>query len=230
MQISMLLLPIVAFQNGGLKITDVKVGTGMAAQAGDQLSMDYTGTLMNGTVFDSSKGRTPFQFTLGIGQVIKGWDRGVAGMKVGGKRILVIPGDLAYGAAGSPPKIGPNATLKFVIELKGLVPQRVEKQILKEGHGAPIEAGDTITIHYKVMLKDGKKIESSYDTGAPKTVHLGQPDIIKGFTIGLLGMKQGEKRRVTIPYKLAFGEEGRPPAVPPKSDLVFEIELMSVQH
>jgi FKBP-type peptidyl-prolyl cis-trans isomerase len=101
-----------------LEITDDVVGTGQEAKAGDTVRVHYTGTLLNGTKFDSSRDRNePFEFKLGAGQVIKGWDQGVAGMKVGGKRTLLIPYDLAYGEAGSPPKIPPKAALKFDVEL-----------------------------------------------------------------------------------------------------------------
>ncbi len=102
----------------GLKYTDDQVGTGTEAQAGKTVSVHYTGWLLDGTKFDSSKDRNqPFSFPLGRGQVIKGWDEGVAGMKVGGKRTLVIPPDLGYGARGAGGVIPPNATLKFEVEL-----------------------------------------------------------------------------------------------------------------
>ena len=102
----------------GLKYTDLQVGTGAVAQAGKTVSVHYTGTLTDGKKFDSSVDRgQPFSFPLGAGRVIKGWDEGVAGMKVGGKRRLVIPPDLGYGARGAPPVIPPNATLVFDVEL-----------------------------------------------------------------------------------------------------------------
>ena len=101
-----------------LKIEDVTVGTGAEAKAGDKVTVNYVGTLDNGQKFDSSYDRNqPFTFTLGAGQVIKGWDLGVAGMKVGGKRNLTIPPELGYGASGFPPVIPPNATLHFTVEL-----------------------------------------------------------------------------------------------------------------
>ena len=103
---------------GDLQIEDLVVGTGAEAQIGNTLSVHYKGTLLNGTMFDSSYNRgTPFQFPLGMGRVIQGWDQGVKGMKVGGKRKLVIPPELAYGAAGVPGAIPPNSTLVFEVEL-----------------------------------------------------------------------------------------------------------------
>lgn len=101
-----------------LVIEDLKVGTGAEARAGQQVTVHYVGTLTDGTKFDSSRDRDePFEFTLGAGMVIKGWDEGVAGMKKGGKRKLTIPSEMGYGKSGSPPKIPPDATLVFDIEL-----------------------------------------------------------------------------------------------------------------
>jgi FKBP-type peptidyl-prolyl cis-trans isomerase len=105
-----------------LEKTDLKVGKGAAAKSGDKVRVHYTGRLLDGTKFDSSLDRgDPFEFTLGEGGVIKGWDDGVPGMKKGGKRKLVIPSELAYGKRGSPPKIPPDAPLEFEIELLEIV-------------------------------------------------------------------------------------------------------------
>lgn len=104
----------------GLRITDLEIGTGAEAVSGEVVSVNYRGTLTNGKEFDSSYGRGPFQFPLGAGRVIKGWDEGVAGMKVGGKRKLVIPPDLAYGSRGAGGVIPPDATLIFEVELLGV--------------------------------------------------------------------------------------------------------------
>jgi FKBP-type peptidyl-prolyl cis-trans isomerase len=104
-----------------LEASDVVAGTGKEAKDGDKVSVQYVGTLFNGgKEFDASwdRGKKPFEFTIGQGQVIQGWDQGIPGMKVGGRRVLVIPPDLAYGASGQPPTIPANAPLVFVVDLK----------------------------------------------------------------------------------------------------------------
>jgi FKBP-type peptidyl-prolyl cis-trans isomerase len=109
--------------NAKLEIKDLVVGKGAEAKAGDTVKVHYVGTLLNGDEFDASKkhGNEPFQFDLGKGRVIKGWDEGVAGMKVGGKRKLTIPPHLGYGARGAGAKIPPNSTLVFEVELIDIV-------------------------------------------------------------------------------------------------------------
>jgi peptidylprolyl isomerase len=105
----------------GLKYRILKEGVGREVKAGDTAVVHYTGKLTNGVVFDSSHRRgEPFSFVLGAGTVIKGWDEGVVGMKVGEKRKLVIPAELGYGSRGSPPSIPPNAKLIFEVELVGV--------------------------------------------------------------------------------------------------------------
>jgi FKBP-type peptidyl-prolyl cis-trans isomerase FkpA len=111
--------------DSGLQYEDTTVGSGAQAQAGQQVSVHYTGWLYNdgvkGAKFDSSKDRNdPFGFGLGAGMVIRGWDEGVQGMKVGGTRVLVIPPQLGYGARGAGGVIPPNATLMFEVELLGV--------------------------------------------------------------------------------------------------------------
>ncbi|MDB4944144.1 MAG: FKBP-type peptidyl-prolyl cis-trans isomerase [Labilithrix sp.] len=100
-----------------LEIVDEVVGTGPEAKKGDKVKVHYTGSLLNGKVFDSSVGKDPFEVTIGAGQVIKGWDNGLPGMHVGGKRKLTIPWQDAYGEKGSPPTIPGKAALKFDVEL-----------------------------------------------------------------------------------------------------------------
>lgn len=129
---------------GTLEIKDTVVGKGAEAKDGDKVAVYYTGTFLDGKEFDSSKAHAPadggkpdpFEFVLGQGQVIKGWDQGVKGMKVGGKRKLVIPSDLAYGPRGRP-GIPPSSTLKFDVELLGINGSHLLKPGAKPAAGNP---------------------------------------------------------------------------------------------
>lgn len=127
-----------------LQKEDEVVGTGPEAKTGDKVKVHYTGTLMNGKQFDSSRGKDPFEFEIGKGNVIKGWDEGVPGMRVGGKRKLTIPWQMAYGEAGSGDKIPPKAALKFDIELleivgadAGAAPKPAAKPAAKDAGASP---------------------------------------------------------------------------------------------
>jgi peptidylprolyl isomerase/FKBP-type peptidyl-prolyl cis-trans isomerase FkpA len=102
------------------KVEELVAGSGPEAVPGRSVEVHYTGWLLDGTKFDSSVGGEPFTFLLGAGEVIEGWDRGVAGMKVGGRRKLTLPPELAYGSRGAPPVIPPDATLVFEVELLGV--------------------------------------------------------------------------------------------------------------
>ena len=109
-------------------------------------------------------------------------------------------------------------------------PSGLEYEDLKEGTGNAAKKGDTVDVHYTGTLKsDGKKFDSSVDRGKPFSFKLGAGMVIKGWDEGVAGMKVGGKRKLIIPYNLAYGEEGRPPVIPAKADLVFEVELLKIK-
>ena len=228
----------------GLKYLDLKVGTGSEAKKGSPIKSHYTGMLQkNGKKFDSSVDRgTPLDIDIGVGQVIKGWDEGIVGMKVGGKRTLYIPYDLAYGENGRPPVIPRKADLVFEVELMDVagqipVPEDAKKTTggvqysdTKVGTGAEAIPGKKVEVHYTGKLqKNGKKFDSSVDRGETFSFGLGQREVIQGWDEGVAGMKEGGKRLLFIPSKLGYGERGAGRDIPPNSDLYFEVELIKVK-
>lgn len=224
----LLILSLAAPQDGLIK-KDAVVGKGRPAQAGDLIVVDYKGTLADGTTFDQSYGKPPFSFNLRKGQVIKGWDVGMSGMRVGGRRILTIPPELGYGDREMGP-IPPNSTLKFEVICHDIWPEkgpRIRIEMVRPGTGRAAKKGDTIMVHYKGSFPNGLKFDSSYDSGKPMAVTLGTGGVIPGFEQGLLGMKAGGKRKISIHPDLAYGDSGQPPAIPRKAVLNFELELVS---
>ena len=209
-----------------LKIEEILVGTGDEAKPGDFVSVHYTGRLQ-----DSSLDRgEPIEFQLGAGMVIPGWEEGIRGLRVGGKRKLVIPPELGYGEAGAGEAIPPGATLVFDVELVGVRPKpEVKVEVLREGTGREAQDGDTVSVHYTGKLDDGTKFDSSLERGEPITFPLGAGMVIPGWEEGIRGMRVGEKRNLTIPPELGYGEYGAGDAIPPNATLHFEVELVDAR-
>lgn len=217
-----------------LKIEDVKVGTGQTAKPGRLAYVKYKGTLVNGTVFDSNTAadKDPFAFQVGAGQVIRGWDQGVQGMKVGGIRKLEIPPDLAYGKEGQGP-IPANATLRFEIELlEVLKPEdrnSYEVTVIKPGTGPKPKKGDTVTLEYTGRLINGKQFDTSKGR-APLTFTVGNNEVVSGFDAGVREMQAGGTYKLWIGPDAAYGAIGKPPTIPANSILVFDVELKSIKR
>lgn len=210
---------------------DSVIGKGATLKKGDFATVQYKGWLQSsGKVFDESTGKAPFVFKVGDKQVIEGWDTGLIGMKVGGKRYLQLPPDKAYGEKGAGADIPANSTLIFEIELLRVDSKegKLETEILKAGSGDAVKSGDKVGIHYVGTFINGVKFDSSRDRNELFNIQLGVTGLIKGFTDGVIGMKKGELRKVTIPYNLAYGERGAGGVIPPYSTIVFEIELVTI--
>jgi peptidylprolyl isomerase len=228
-----------------LEINDLVEGDGTEAKAGDEVSVYYVGVgYKSGKEFDASWGGEPLSFQLGAGLVIKGWDEGVEGMKEGGRRELVIPSDLAYGPEGSPPAIGPNEALIFVVELlavesgagggetkssaagpkpeieipDGPPPTEVVVEDIEEGDGDAVKAGDTIVVEYVgVNYKTGKEFETTW--GKPVKFKKDGGELIKGWEEGIEGMRVGGRRELIIPSELAFKT----------GDVIYVVELLEIE-
>ena len=198
----------------GLKYRDTKEGEGEVPAVGQNCVVHYTGWLWEndakGKQFDSSVKRgEPFSFHLGEREVIQGWDEGVSTMKVGGKRELIIPADLAYGERGAGGVIPPNATLMFEVELRELGKkwQKTESGLEiaddKEGTGAKPKTGQTCVMHYTGWLwqngAKGKKFDSSLNRREPFPFTIGVGEVIKGWDEGVATMKVGGKRKIAHP-------------------------------
>jgi peptidylprolyl isomerase len=236
----------------GLTYFDQKVGTtGEEAKSGDWAQVHYTGWLAaNNKQFDSSIGKKPLRFKIDKPRgVIAGWNEGVKGMKVGGKRRLVVPWKLAYGETGSGP-IPPKADLVFEIELLGLEKpsssgasssedmskyvttasglKYFDKKVGTTGEEA--KSGDWARVHYTGWFAESNE---EFDSSVGKKPFpfqidkVGRGGVIAGWNEGVKGMKVGGKRRLMVPWKLAYGEDGYGP-IPPKADLIFEVELLAI--
>ncbi|MCW3071396.1 MAG: Peptidylprolyl isomerase [Bacteroidetes bacterium] len=229
----------------GLEYTITSKGNGKKAQAGDKVKVHYTGKLLNDTIFDSSVQRgQPFEFKVGAGQVIKGWDEAFQLLEEGDKATIKFGPELGYGERAMG-KIPANSTLIFDVELieviEGARPFDVKgKDTVKTASGLQYivvkanksgeqaVSGTKVVANYSAFLIDGKMFDSSIERGQPLKANIGKGQLFAGLEEGLALMHKGEKARIIIPSKLAFGEKGSGP-IPPNADIIFDVEMMDVQ-
>jgi len=233
----------------GLQYSDITLGEGSEAEEGSTVITDYT-IWVKGDTEDtfivSSSYSQPVTFVMGIVDIVfPGWDEGVTGMKLGGKRLLVIPPELALGEDGAG-DIPPNATLVMEVELLEVyVPPKMTEvneedyvtlesglmyYDLEEGDGATPEAGQTVLVHYSGWLADGTMFDSSVERGEPFSFVLGEGNVIAGWDEGLATMQVGSKRQLVIPPELGYGDTGAGAVIPPGATLIFEVELLEIQE
>lgn len=233
----------------GLGVVDTERGSGNPARESDFVEVHYTGYLAESmTQFDSSIQRNrPFRFELGAGQVIPGWDKGLVGMRVGGKRTLTIAPELAYGERGAGDVIPGNATLVFDVEMINIIPRPTlwsfrESQLVEtesglkyfirtkgdESTNAVVE-GDALTIFYAGFFEDGEMFDTSLRNPAGFRFQTGTGLVIPGFEEGILGMFPGEERLLIIPAELGYGVEGVGDIIPPNTTLYFTVRLDEIR-
>ena len=235
----------------GLKVKIIYPGQGGFPQKGDQVLVHYTGKLMDGTVFDSSVERKkPITFSLGIGQVIKGWDEGIALLQKNGQASFVIPPELAYGERGQG-KIPPNATLLFEVQLLDFKapPKNQPKNeiatfdtkgkdtlstasglqyiIVEKGAGKKVKKDCQVQMHYSGYLTDGKLFDSTFKRKEPFKMMAGAGKVLKGLEEAAMLMREGDKIRFILPPHLGFGQRSTS-VIPANSTLIFDIEMHKV--
>lgn len=220
-------------QDGGILKKILTEGSGGTPSSGNEVKVHYTGRLLDGTVFDSSKNRNElFKFKVGTGSVIKGWDEGILTMKRGEVAILTCKPEYAYGAAGSPPTIPPNATLEFEVEMHDFFGEDctdnkdggVLKSVAKEGTShAPPREGSTVNVSWTMKHLD-RKLESRsvkflLGDGAGEGV-------VPGVELAIKSMKRGETATVAVKSPYAYGHVGDANlAVPGGADLIYNLTL-----
>jgi peptidylprolyl isomerase len=229
----------------GLWVRDIELGEGPAIDSGDYFKAHYTGYLSNGDIFDTSFERAdPINFQLGVGQIVPAWDEGIRGMRAGGKRILVAPPELGFGAAGIPGIIPANDTLTFEVELLEVrkTPSAwslenvrsndsesgITSYIHEVGRGKRPESQDLVAIHYSGYLESGDLFDSSFLRDDYFRFRVGTGQVIAGLDEVVADMRVGERRTVFIPANLAYGNDGSPGIIPGNSTLRFDVELIEI--
>ena len=234
--------------DSGLQYYDIEAGEGDESVEGSTVTTNYA-LWVQGEDEDlfigSSDAGGPATFSLGLADLVfPGWDEGATGMKVGGKRLLIIPAELGLGEAGAG-DIPPGSTLIMEIEMVNIIEPVFMTEVdeddytitesglkyydLVEGQGDSPAEGQTVVVHYTGWLEDGTKFDSSLDRGQPFTFPIGQGAVIPGWDEGVATMKVGGKRQLVIPAELGYGDAGSGATIPPGATLIFEVELLDLQ-
>jgi peptidylprolyl isomerase len=232
----------------GLQITEIAEGEGSLGKKGDIMFIVYTASYVGGDQFDSYQDRSePYRFRLGFEQVLPGLEEGVATMRPGGRRILILPPELAFGKEGQgmvpadtwvkfdvglvkiepgpvPPTPWSDVGYEIVVTETGL--QYIDYVI---GDGESPTRNSEIIVHYSGFLDDGTVFDSSYFGGAPVRFSLKGGELIPGWIEGIATMREGGQRKLIIPPYLAYGEVGYRKSIPPNATLTYDIWLLSVR-
>lgn len=231
--------------DSGLQYYDIVEGDGVSPEEGWGVTTDFSIWLRDGEQFvSSSQDREPLSFVLGEGNVVfPGWDEAVSTMKVGGKRYVIIPSELALGdqeAGGVPAGSDLIMEIDLVDAREPVMMTEVPEEDytetdsglkyydIVEGDGATPQEGDTVVVHYTGWLEDGTKFDSSIDRGEPFRFELGSGGVIPGWEEGVATMQVGGTRQLVIPPELGYGEAGAG-TIPPNATLIFQVELLDIE-
>jgi peptidyl-prolyl cis-trans isomerase A (cyclophilin A) len=248
--------PDMTQSESGMLYKSIKKGEGASPVKGNKVMLHYTGYLEDGSKFESSYDRgTAFAFVYKEQPILPAWEEAISMMKEGGEMKIVLPPWLGFGAQGKG-VIPPNAILEFDLVLEGVKDLQAElakqnkefKELMakdypkatqtksglmyiieKKGDGNFPSVGQTVEVHYTGYLTNGDKFDSSKDRDQPLVFPLGQGRVIKGWDEGIGLIDVGGKIKLIIPYWLAYGEQGRPPQIPPAATLIFEVEMLSIK-
>jgi peptidylprolyl isomerase len=237
-------------QASGVEIFDEKIGEGVPARPGMTIKAQYTGWLPGGTMVASSKSKgKPADLLLGASKLIKGWESGLAGVQPGAVRWLRLQPAMAYGS-NALPRIPPNSVLIYRIEVNTIETEEgtegmdffpnldsIDLQNGREGlqyavitpptdsTAAPAQAGKKVKVQYTGWLTDGSTFDSSRNRNVPFEFPLGAGKVIRGWDIGVEGMRPGEKRILVVPPGIGYGSRGAGP-IPPDATLIFQVEYL----
>lgn len=232
----------------GLQVTEIVEGEGELPEKGDILKLRYTGWYLDGKQFDSTeKLDEPTRVLFGRGDLLPGLEEGVATMRKGGKRILVLPPELAFGPEGRPGVVPPNQWVKFEVELVEIEPgpppivpwNDAGMEIVTTASGLQIvdftvgegdfpKVGDTVVVSYSGFLADGTLFDTTYHNRAPVEFVLDAQQLIPAWVEALLTMQVGGQRKIIVPPFLAYGAKGYGKSVPPNATLMYDIELLEI--
>jgi peptidylprolyl isomerase len=236
--------------DSGLQVTELVTGEGNLAQKGDMMAMLYTASFVDGKTFDQQLDpESPFTFRLGMDGVMPGLEEGVRTMRRGGKRILVLPPEIAFGKEGLTGTVPPDSWVRFEVELLEIMPApplpdpwsdagmeifttpsglQIIDFVIGEGSAPTIDS--YVAVHYSAFLDDGTCFDTTYLKGMPIEFELSEKRLITGWLEGLLSMRVGGRRKIVVPPHLGYGEAGFGTKIPPNATLVYDIELIQVRN
>jgi FKBP-type peptidyl-prolyl cis-trans isomerase FkpA len=213
-----------------LKIEVVASGAGPTPAVGETILVHHVDSLVadGRVVADSRKDDDPLLLELSMGRrVMEGWELALRKMRVGDRWKVSIPWQLAWGKEGDPPRVPARADV--LSDLERLPMPTVKTEVIASGKGAACTPGRTVTVHSIGTLSDGTKFDDTRAQERPFSFVLGAKDVVLGWELAVVKMRVGDRWKITVPWVLAYGAQGRPPLIPKRADLTFDVEILDVK-